>query len=213
MSSDRSDHVDPRFRNDIFDTSSLSAYFAAYTDRLHGAMRSVDVAAVDRARLAIETASAAGGRIFAIGNGGSAAIADHLCCDWTKGTHAHGHPVIDTTSMSANVPLYTALANDFGFETVFAKQVDYFGKAGDVLVAISSSGNSPNILAGVAAAKAVGIVTIGLSGFSGGKLKDEADISLHADVKNYGIVEDVHQSIMHILAQFIVAGRDGRATA
>ncbi|MFD1107079.1 D-sedoheptulose-7-phosphate isomerase [Sphingobium olei] len=205
------DQVDPRFRNDIFDTGSLSAYFGAYADRLYAAMMAVDQDAVDRARQAIEQASAGGNRIFAIGNGGSAAIADHLCCDWTKGTHAHDHPVIDTTSLSANVPLYTALANDFGFETAFAKQISYFAKAGDVLVAISSSGNSPNILAAVAAAKAAGVTTIGLSGFSGGQLREQADIAIHVDVANYGIVEDVHQSVMHIIAQFIAAGRDHRA--
>ena len=78
-----------------------------------------------------------------------------------------------------------------------------------MLLAISSSGNSPNILAGVAAAAAKGVTTIGLSGFSGGKLRQIVDISLHVDASNYGIVEDAHQSIMHILAQFIACRRDG----
>lgn len=200
--------ADPRFRNDIFDTSSVGAYFTAYTERLRSAMLSIDMDALDQARQVIEASAAGGHRVYAIGNGGSAAIADHLCCDLTKGTHSHGHPVIDTTSMTANVPLYTALANDFGFDTVFARQVEFFCKPGDVLLAISSSGNSENILAGVAAAKAIGVATVGLSGFSGGRLRQEADISLHCDVANYGIVEDVHQSIMHVLAQFIAAGRD-----
>jgi phosphoheptose isomerase len=202
------DKMDPRFRNDIFDTHSLATYFWAYADGLHAAMTAIDVDAVDRARHAIERASASGNRIFAIGNGGSAAIADHLCCDWTKGTHAIGHPAIESVSLSANVPLYTALANDFGFETAFAKQIEFFAKAGDVLIAISSSGNSPNILAAVAAAKAAGVISVGLSGFTGGRLREEADISIHVDVANYGIVEDAHQAVMHVIAQYIAAGRD-----
>ncbi|MET0239902.1 MAG: SIS domain-containing protein [Sphingobium sp.] len=205
-----SSQQDPRFRNNICDTSSISSYFLDYTERLNEAMKTVDLGELGRAHVAIEKAVAAGGKIYSIGNGGSAAIADHLCCDWTKGTHSHGHPTIDSRSMTANVPLYTAIANDFGFETVFAKQVEFLAKPEDILVAISSSGNSPNILAGVAAAKAIGMVTIGLSGFSGGRLREEADIILHADISNYGIVEDVHQSVMHVLAQFIAAGRDKR---
>ncbi len=104
--------------------------------------------------------------------------------------------------------LYSAIANDFGFETVFSRQIELVGKLGDVLIAISSSGNSPNIIAGVAAAKAAGITTIGLSGFSGGKLKESADIALHVDVANYGLAEDAHQAIIHVLAQFMAYRRD-----
>ena len=107
------------------------------------------------------------------------------------------------------MPLYSAIANDIGFEAVFSHQIALTGRAGDVLVAISSSGNSPNILAGVDAAKEAGMVTIGLSGFSGGKLRASADIVLHVDIDNYGIVEDAHQALCHVLAQFIACGRDG----
>jgi D-sedoheptulose 7-phosphate isomerase len=157
----------------------------------------------------IEGAAHAGGRVFAIGNGGSAAIADHLSCDLTKGTHASGHPVVDTSSMVSNVALYSAIANDFGFEKVFETQVNFLGKPGDVLIAISSSGNSANIVNAVEAAHARGMGTIGLSGFRGGKLRDAAQVSLYVDANNYGIVEDAHQALMHILAQYIACHRDG----
>jgi D-sedoheptulose 7-phosphate isomerase len=155
-----------------------------------------------------EQAAKAGRRIYVVGNGGSAAIADHLCCDWTKGTNASGHPVIKTTSLSSNVALYSAVANDYGFEQVFSTQVEFFGEPGDVLVAISSSGNSPNIISAVQMAKVREMAAIGLSGFGGGRLAQEASVSLHVPFENYGIVEDAHQAIMHILAQFIVVGRD-----
>lgn len=186
----------------------MGAYLADYGNTLKSALLSVDSAALEQARALIENTASAGKRIYAIGNGGSAAIADHLCCDLTKGTHISGKPVVDTHSMCANVPLYSAIANDFGFEKVFSTQIELFGRAGDVLLAISSSGNSPNILAAVTAARAIGMSTIGLSGFSGGALKSSADVSIHVGVNNYGVVEDAHQAIMHALSQYIALHRE-----
>ncbi len=199
---------DPRHRNKTFDHSSIGAYLHDYAGKLQSAMTTIDVQALERARALIEGAATAGKRIYAVGNGGSAAIADHLCCDWTKGTHAEGHPTISTLSMTSNVALYSAIANDYGFEKVFSTQIDFVGTKGDVLVAISSSGNSPNILAAVDRAHAIGMSSIGLSGFTGGKLKENAQVALHVAADNYGVVEDAHQAIMHVLAQFIAIGRD-----
>lgn len=199
---------DPRHRNERFDHSSVGAYLADYADALRSALLTVDVQAVDEARLLIEEAALKGKRIFAIGNGGSAAIADHLCCDLTKGTHVKGHPVVDTHSMSSNVALYSAIANDYGFEKVFSTQITFLGKPGDVLLAISSSGKSPNILRAVSTARELGMSTIGLSGFDGGALRTAAHVGLHVAVNNYGIVEDAHQALMHVLAQYIAAHRD-----
>ena len=120
-------------------------------------------------------------------------------------------PII-SHSLACNMPLYSAIANDFGFAEVFARQIGYFARPGDLLIAISSSGESANILLGVKAAKAAGMKVIGMTGFSGGQLREIADIALHAPVKNYGIVEDVHQSLMHVLAQFITARRLNQST-
>ena len=199
---------DPRHRNELFDNSSVGAYLSDYAENLKAALLTIDADALDRARELIENAAAAGNRVYAIGNGGSAAIADHLCCDLTKGTHAAGHAVIDTRSMTSNVALYSAIANDYGFEKVFSTQIDLLGRPGDVLLAISSSGNSANIVGAVAAAHAIGMTTIGVSGFSGGALRETAQVALHVDANNYGIVEDAHQSIMHVLAQYIAYHRD-----
>ncbi len=202
---------DPRHRNKLCDAASIGGYLVEYAERLSAALSGVDVAALDRARSLIEHAAEQGRRVYAIGNGGSAAIAEHLCCDWTKGTHTSEHPVIDSLSMTSNVALYSAIANDYGFEQVFSRQIGYLGRSGDVLVAISSSGKSPNILAGVAAARERGMIVIGLSGFDGGGLKSACDISLHVDEHNYGLVEDAHQALMHVIAQFVACGRDGVA--
>lgn len=201
--------LDPRYLNDKFDSSSIGIYLIEYAERLSLALQSVDANALDAARALVERAAADGKRVYAIGNGGSAAIADHLCCDWTKGTHVSGHPVIDSLSMTSNVALYSAIANDYGFETVFSTQIGFLGREGDVLIAISSSGNSANIVAGVEKAHALGMHTVGLSGFAGGKLKEMAQVSLHVDANNYGIVEDAHQGLMHVMAQYIACHRDG----
>jgi phosphoheptose isomerase len=204
---------DPRHRNERFDHSSVGAYLNDYANALRNALLTVDAAALDRARALIEQTAARGNRIFAIGNGGSAAIADHLCCDLTKGTHVHGHPVVDTRSMTSNVAFYSAIANDYGFEKVFSTQVSLLGRPGDLLLAVSSSGNSPNIVRAVTTARDLGVATIGLSGFDGGQLRTTADVPLHVAVRNYGVIEDAHQALMHVLAQYIAAHRDIAAVA
>lgn len=199
---------DPRSRNKTFDGSSVGAYLHDYAAGLKAALETVDIVQLEKARALIEATAASGNHIYAVGNGGSAAIADHLCCDWTKGTHHEKHPTLTAFSMSANVALYSAIANDYGFEKVFSTQVAFSGRKGDLLVAISSSGNSPNILNALETARGLGMKTIGLSGFSGGKLKASADIPLHIAADNYGVVEDAHQALMHVLAQYIAKKRD-----
>jgi D-sedoheptulose 7-phosphate isomerase len=200
--------VDPRHKNEMLDASSIDAYKMGYASKLKSALEGVGSRAIQAASDAISAAAINGNRIYVAGNGGSAAIADHLCCDWTKGTHCHGHPTIASHSFTSNVALYSAIANDYGFERVFSTQVDFFGKPGDVLIAISSSGNSPNIIQACQAARSMGIYVVGFSGFSGGKLAEICDASIHVAVDNYGVVEDTHQSVMHIIAQYIAFHRD-----
>lgn len=201
--------ADPRHRNEFAQSSSLSEFVGSYAARYERAMNGVDMAALEKAISMVSEAAANGKQIYSIGNGGSAAISDHLCCDFTKGTHADNHPTVAAQSMNANMALYSAIANDFGFEQVFERQVDFLGSEGDVLIAISSSGNSENIIKAVHSARARGMGTIGLSGFSGGELAKVSDVSLYAAENNYGIVEDCHQSIMHVMAQVIAQRRDG----
>jgi D-sedoheptulose 7-phosphate isomerase len=202
---------DPRHRNDYGDSGDLPDFARAYAARLESALSGIDMTQLQHALALIEGTAVQGRHIYSIGNGGSAAIAEHLCCDWTKGTHHPDHPVIDSRSLATNMALYSAIANDFGFEKVFETQVQMLGKPGDVLIAVSSSGNSPNIIAAVEAARAKGMKTIGMTGFSGGRLREAADVSIHVGINNYGIVEDTHQAVTHILAQFIARKRDGAA--
>ena len=202
--------LDPRHKNVFSDTLSLSDFVDAYVQDLSRGLKAVDIDALGRAIAAIQLAADNGKRIYAIGNGGSTAVADHLCCDFTKGTDTSGHPPLATQSFGAAAALMSAIANDFGYEHVFSKQVGYFCKPQDVLIAISSSGNSGNIVAALEEAKSRNVVTIGLSGFSGGKLAEMADISLYVPIHNYGVVEDCHQSLMHVIAQVISCRREGK---
>ncbi len=199
---------DPRFRNKTANTENIGAYLDWYADSLHQTLKAVDKKKFEAAFHILQEAHALGKHIWVAGNGGSAAIADHLCCDWTKGTHCSGKPALVTHSLVANNALLTAIANDFGYEQAFSKQVELLCAPQDVLVLISSSGNSPNILAAAEAAKAMGMKTIGFSGFSGGKLAQVADVNLYAAFDNYGLVEDTHQILMHVTAQFFTIWRE-----
>jgi D-sedoheptulose 7-phosphate isomerase len=199
---------DPRHRNVTLDWSSIASYKSGYAAALAEGVEQVSSEAVQEICDKVLEATREGKQILVIGNGGSAAIADHLCCDWSKGTSCEGFPVIQSRSLTSNMPLYSAIANDYGFEHVFDTQIDLFSGCGDVLIAISSSGNSPNVINAVVRAKELGVFVAGFSGFTGGKLAQLADASIYIPTHNYGIVEDAHQAVMHIIAQYIACRRD-----
>jgi phosphoheptose isomerase len=199
---------DPRSRNALFAARTWKGYVRQYAHDLEAALEQVSESALDGAYAAITTAVREQRRIFVAGNGGSAAIADHLCCDWTKGTHAAHLVPLRTHSLVSNVALLTAVANDFGYDDAFARQLEMLGVAGDVILLISSSGNSPNVLAAAERAKTMGITTVGLTGFGGGALAKRADFALHVPYANYGLVEDCHQILMHTFAQLFARERE-----
>lgn len=194
---------DPRRLNCQFDFESIRAHVKGYADALSRALLSLDWHQLDLAVAEIEGARRRRSRLWVAGNGGSAAIADHLLCDWVKGTFTASQTPIHVHSLVSNTALLTACANDFGYEVSFARQIEMQGQSEDILICISSSGNSPNILAALRKASSLGLKTIALTGFSGGEAARVADISLHVAAHNYGVVEDCHQILMHNIAQFI----------
>ena len=153
-----------------------------------------------------------GAAVFSCGNGGSAAIANHLQCDHLKGIRAHTELSPRVVSLSTNVELLTAIANDIGYEEVFAYQLQSQARPGDVLIAISSSGRSANIVQALEWAHEHGLRTIAFTGFDGGGARVLAEIPLHVDCSNYGVIEDLHQALMHALAQYICQSRMGAGT-
>ena len=147
--------------------------------------------------------SNAGGTIWVAGNGGSAAISDHTCCDTTKLTYAEGKLPVKSISLASNGPMLTALANDFAYEDVFWRQLEYYLEPEDAVLLVSSSGNSPNVVKACEYANSRGVPTIGFTGFSGGRLKKLAKVSIWIPVENYGMAEDIHQSMIHVITQYI----------
>jgi len=152
--------------------------------------------------------SEAGGTLWVAGNGGSAAISDHTVCDVTKGTHAGGMPPFKSVSLASNGPMLTALANDISYEEVFSKQLEFYLKPEDAVLLVSSSGNSPNVVKACEYANSRGVPTIAFTGFSGGKLKELAQVSVWIPVDNYGMAEDLHQSLIHVITQYISKCRE-----
>jgi D-sedoheptulose 7-phosphate isomerase len=194
---------DPRFRNNTFNPESLRAYLSAYTAKLHECLGTIAQKDIDAASQMLRDVRARAGRIFVAGNGGSAAISEHLSCDFEKGTHLPGQSALQVQCLTSNTALLTAIANDFSYDDVFAYQLELAGvSAKDLLLLISSSGNSANVVKAAEFARSKGCKVLGFTGFSGGKLNTMSDVSLHIPFENYGVVEDAHQVLMHCLAQF-----------
>ena len=142
-----------------------------------------------------------GGRVLACGNGGSAEQAQHLIGELV-GKFRHDTPSYAAIALGTNIAVVTALANDFGYESVFARELEGVSRKGDVLVAISTSGNSPNVVAAARAARERGVRTIGLLG-RGGMLKDLVDIALTVDSESTARIQEAHLLLIHIMAEFV----------
>ena len=138
---------------------------------------------------------------YLFGNGGSASLASHFACDLSKGTWIQKTPYkrFRATSLTDNLPILTAWANDSGYEDVFAEQLRGIIQPRDIAFAISCSGNSPNVLKGLQVARDAGATTIGLGGFEGGCMKPLCDVSLIVASDNMQIIEDLHLSVAHCL--------------
>jgi phosphoheptose isomerase len=182
-------------------------YFGGYIDETARAASSVDLASFDRAAAILLQAYTSGARVFSCGNGGSASIANHMQCDHVKGIRNETDLAPQMLSLSTNVELLTAIANDLGYENVFVYQLQSQARPGDVLIAVSSSGRSANIVHALTWARDHGLRTIAITGFGGGEAKTTAEVAIHVNSTNYGVVEDLHQAIMHALAQFIRQSR------
>jgi D-sedoheptulose 7-phosphate isomerase len=141
--------------------------------------------------------------VFIMGNGGSAATASHLACDLSKGTIAAGRKRFKVIALTDNVPLITAWANDTDYEHIFAEQLSPFISANDVVIGISGSGNSPNVINAIKLAAAHSAITIGLTGFEGGRLKEVVDHCLVIPSNNMQHIEDVHMILTHLISSSI----------
>ncbi len=137
--------------------------------------------------------------VFVVGNGGSAATASHLACDLAKGTRPDSAPTFRVVPLTDSVPLLTAWANDTSYDRVFAEQLAALARPGDLLVAISASGDSPNVVAAAETARRLGATTLALTGRTGGRLARLADLTVRVPSDRIELVEDAHLAAAHSL--------------
>ncbi len=147
-------------------------------------------------------------RIFICGNGGSASTASHFECDFNKGISYDQEIKYDIECLSDNVPMMMAIANDIGYDDIFVVPLKNKLKAGDLVIGISGSGNSENVIRAFQYAKEAGAETIAFTGYNGGKLKEIADYNIHVAVENMQITEDVHLILNHMM-MYILSGMKG----
>ena len=155
-----------------------------------------------RAARALADGLARGGKLLFFGNGGSASDAGHLAAEFV-GRFQRERRALPALSLAANLSAVTAIANDFGFERVFARQVEAFGGPADVAIAISTGGSSANVLAGVQAARQAGMHTVGLTGADGGKLAAMVDVCVRAPARSAARIQESHILIGHILCELV----------
>jgi D-sedoheptulose 7-phosphate isomerase len=183
-------------------TSSATASSVAAKDYLlaaQGVLARVDHAIVDRMVDVVWRGYEQGRTLFVFGNGGSAALASHFACDIGKGTIAGKRKRLKTVALTDNVALITAWANDKAYDAIFAEQLESLAERGDIALAISGSGNSPNVIRGLEAARRLGAETLVLTGFEGGRAKTLADLCLVVPSDSMQLIEDAHLCATHAI--------------
>jgi D-sedoheptulose 7-phosphate isomerase len=190
---------------DRFYTADPVAFAEQYLAYVQKVLDGIDRLAVGRFVQTLLAARESGATVFFIGNGGSAATASHFANDLAYGTNEYQKP-FRVLSLTDNVPVLTAIGNDNGYEEVFVRQLIVLGRPGDVLVAISASGNSPNLLRAIEYAKSVGIKAVALTAFDGGRMKQLADEGIHVPTgsKEYGPAEDAHMVLDHLVGAYLM---------
>jgi D-sedoheptulose 7-phosphate isomerase len=189
---------------DRFFTKDPAAFASAYIDHLRSVLTRIDTGHIAQFIETLLDARSRGATIFFIGNGGSAATASHFANDIAIGTGDYAQP-FRAVSLTDNVPVLTAIGNDFGYQDVFVRQLRVLGRKGDVVVGISASGNSPNVVSAFDYAASAGIKTVAITAFDGGQMKRMSDLSVHVptEPKEYGPAEDAHMMLDHLVGAYL----------
>jgi len=185
----------------LMERSSMTAALEDHITEVRAVLARIPIDAMERVVAIILDAYRRNKHVYILGNGGSASTATHFACDLSKATIVEGRARLRVTSLTDNVALLTAWANDTNYENVFAEQLCNLLNTGDVVIAISASGNSANVLAAIEAARGLGATTVGLVGFSGGSVKTAADTAIHVESDSYGVVEDCHLVLEHAITE------------
>ena len=188
---------------------SISKTASSYMAEMARVIAQIDNSAVERFAEIIFNAWRDNRHVYVFGNGGSAYTSSHFVTDLVKTASVEGKKRLHAISLLDNVGLTTALANDISYEESFRFPLASYANSGDLAIGISCSGNSPNLLRACEWAKENGLTVIALTGFTGGKVKNLADLHINVPSENYGVIEDLHLSIAHIIAQGLKARIDG----
>ena len=172
-----------------------------YISSLQGTINGLSVDSIARVVEILREARLTGRQIFIMGNGGSASTATHFVCDLAKNTRRTGLPHFRVIGLTDNMAIFSAYANDEGYEQVFEAQLDNLVNAGDIVIGISASGNSQNVLNAVSLAKRRNAVTVGFTGFDGGQLRGLVEVNVHVDSRVIEHVEDVHLMLEHMIVK------------
>jgi D-sedoheptulose 7-phosphate isomerase len=175
-----------------------------YRTQLLETLAVLDTAKVDQAIELFKEARANDRHIFVCGNGGSASTASHFACDIVKGASFQREKRFRIMALTDSLPTLTAYSNDVSYECVFAEQLKNFAEPGDLVLAISGSGNSPNVLRAVEYANSIGCKTIGMTGRDGGKLGPLAGLNIHVPVPHMGRIEDAHMIVCHMIGYYFM---------
>ena len=178
-------------------------FVSTYLKEVQETILALPAQEIDQVIDLLVTASEQNRTVFLCGNGGSAATASHMACDLAKNINVSGMRRFRVIALTDNVPLMTAWGNDTDFKYIFSEQLRPFVQTGDILISISTSGNSPNVLEAIRVAREAGAVNIGMTNQIGGQLKDMVDYCLHVPCTNIEQVEDIHMVLAHCLASGI----------
>lgn len=166
-------------------------------------MKNLDIDSINQIMNVLEEARLSGKRVFICGNGGSASTASHFCCDFNKGVSHDKDVKYNFECLCDNVPTMMAVANDIGYDEVFRYPLKSKMRAGDILIGISGSGNSKNVLNAMAYAKEIGGKTIAFVGYDGGQMIKVADYYIHVNIDNMQISEDLHMFFDHLMMSIL----------
>lgn len=191
----------------------LAKSSSAYIARAQEVLAAVPIREVGLLIERLIAAREEGRTVFIFGNGGSAATASHMANDLSKGTIRPGAPRLRALALSDNVSLLTAWANDTDYTQVFAEQLLTHARPGDMVIAISASGSSPNVVEGIQAARGLGLYTVGLLGFQGGEARGMVDLAIVVPSDHYGLIEDAHLVINHLASTVMTEFAGPRRTA
>ena len=185
----------------------MDGFFSGYAARLSGVLGSSDWSGVAKLATDMRAAWVEGRQVFLCGNGGSAGNAVHLANDLVYGVAKRSGGGMRALALSANTSVMTCLANDIGYDKIFCEQLAVQGREGDLLIALSGSGNSPNIVTALERARAMKIKSYAILGYSGGRCKELADVAIHFPVNDMQIAEDMQLVVGHMLMQWLYEHR------